>query len=99
MPNNHRVNMSFGNKVNLFTSVKYSVSGNTLNIAGIKIILADKIKQTGDGETVFMITTDDAARLMNKLARLIHNTHFNMVESRLMTKWETWVAFVAVDFE
>lgn len=94
-----RVNLTFGNKVNVFSSVKYSVTGNILKIAGFSVTLTGEIKQNRDGETVFPITTDDAARLMNKLTRQIHNTKLNLAEWELSDKFDAGISFAAADFE
>ena len=97
--NSHRANISLGDKANLFASVKFSVNGNVLTMAGFGITLLDRIRQDKDGATIFTIATSDAARLMNKLTRQIHGASLNLATNKIMMKWETRIEFIATDFE
>lgn len=96
-PNSHRIIVSLGQAVTLFCSAQYNFMLGKINMAGIKI--QPYSVNFSSEQDVFEISSDDAAKLMNRLARRTFNGSIGLATPAIQTKWDTRVSFIAKDFE
>ncbi len=96
MPNSHRLIILFAGKVKVFCSAKANVTHEAVIIAGIKIAYFSWERDVKS--YTFNITTADAARLLNRLARPAYDAQLDFAIPRLAAKWETRIEFIAEDF-
>jgi len=96
-PNSHRLIISLGEKITLFCSAQYNFMHGKIMIAGIKI--QPQSVNFSNEKDIFEISSDDAAKLMNRLARKSFNGSISLATPAIRNKWDTRVSFTAKDFE
>lgn len=96
-PNSHRLIVSLGDAVTLFCSAQYKFMQGNINVAGVKI-QPESVNFSSEQDT-FEISSIDAAKLMNRLARKTFNGSISLAAPAIQTKWDTRVSFAAKDFE